>query len=224
VQVSSAIVIPDGEQLIGGWTLLSPTEPNKIRAKSFEEKVVLLSTKALYICSFNYHLEKVVQFRRIALSLVSHIRKGEYILSTQNASSRDGEQNYGFTLEYAQGGESMRMNVGAIRNESLKDISIDDADEDSNGSDDESDDRAFVAFKAVRYNVLGELDPDEVLSGKEQVECIVEEIQKAVISQPEATNKESLVTQGAIISLADAIKAENIITKVGQRLRRAIWL
>lgn len=151
-------------------------------------------------------------------------------MSTQNASSRDGEQNYGFTLEYAQGGESMRMNVGAIRNESLKDISIHDADadadadEDSDTSDDDSDETAFVAFKAVRYNVLGELSPDEVLSGKEQVERIVEEIRKAVSSQSEATNKEALVTQGAIISLADAIKAENIITKVGQRLRRAIWL
>jgi len=224
VQVSSAIVIPDGEHLIDGWTLLSPAEPNKLNTKSFEEKVVLLTAKALYICSFNYHLEKVVQFRRVALSLVTGIRKGEYILSTFTASSRDIEQNYGFLLEYDQGGESMRMNVGAIRNESLKDISIENAEEDTNASDDEGDYKAFIAFKAVRYNVLGELSPEEVLTGREQVDKIVDKIHEAVTSQSETAIKEPFVIQEPIISLTDAIKAENIIKKVGQRLRRAIWL
>jgi hypothetical protein len=205
--------------------LLSPSEANKLNTKSFEEKVVLLTAKALYICSFNYHLEKVVQFRRIALSLVTGIRKGEYILSTLDASSRDIEQNYGFLLEYEQGGESMRMNVGAMRNESLKDISIENAEDEANVSDDETDDTAFIAFKAVRYNVFGELSPEEVLTGREQVENIVAKIHQAAASQSESASiKEPFITQGPIMSLADAIKAENIITKVGQRLKKAIWL
>ncbi|KAG2183821.1 hypothetical protein INT44_008832 [Umbelopsis vinacea] len=222
VQVSSAIVIPDGEHMMDGWTLLSPSEPNKLNTKSFEEKVVLLTEKAVYICSFNYHLEKVVQFRRIALSLITGIRQGEYILSTLNASSRDAEQNYGFVLDYEQGGESVRMNVGAIRNESLKDISIDHEEKTESSDDEDDDDKAFIAFKAVRYNVFGELSPDEVLTGREQVIRIVDKIHQAAKSQ--ATIKEPFVTQAPIISLMDALKAENIITKVGQRIKKAIWL
>lgn len=164
------------------------------------------------------------------MSLVTGIRKGEYILSTLDASSRDIEQNYGFLLEYEQGGESMRMNVGAMRNESLKDISIENAEDEANVSDDETDDKAFIAFKAVRYNVFGELSPEEVLTGREQVENIVAKIHQAAVSQSESASikepsiKEPFITQGPIMSLADAIKAENIITKVGQRLKRAIWL
>lgn len=211
--------------MMDGWTLLSPSESNKLNTKSFEEKVVLLTEKAVYICSFNYHLEKVVQFRRVALSLIIGIRQGEYILSTLNASSRDVEQNYGFVLDYEQGGESLRMNVGAIRNESLKDISIEHEDEEqSQLSDDEVDDKAFIAFKAVRYNVLGELSPDEVLTGREQVIRIVDKIYQAAKSQAPTAVKEPFVTQAPIISLADALKSENIITKVGQRIKKAIWL
>lgn len=46
------------------------------RGKSFEEKVVLLTHKALYVCTFHYTLEKVVQFRRIKLDMISMIEKG----------------------------------------------------------------------------------------------------------------------------------------------------
>lgn len=46
------------------------------RGKVFEEKVFLLTKKAIYICSFHYSLEKVVQFKRIGLQTITRIEKG----------------------------------------------------------------------------------------------------------------------------------------------------
>lgn len=171
------------------------------RAKKFEEKVVLLTTKALYVCSYNYKLEKVVQFRRIELHMLLGIQTGEYILSSTTPQSRDIEQNYGFLLYYDADHELTRMNTGSIRNQNLGDLNIgntnsqnsnnhpekssstssDSASEDNDSSDDsdkEEDERMFLAFKAVRYNVLGELS-DEQQSCRKQVQEIAYQISKA---------------------------------------------
>jgi hypothetical protein len=45
--------------------------------KSYEEKVVLLTQLALYVCSFHYGLEKVVEFVRISLDTIMEIQRGK---------------------------------------------------------------------------------------------------------------------------------------------------
>lgn len=148
------------------------------RAKKFEEKVVLLTVKALYVCSYNYNLEKVVQFKRIALETISSIQVGEYILSSLTPISRQPDQNYGFLIFYEADRELTRLNTGSIRNESLDDL---DAKSTNSSSEDEihEDSRSFLAFKAVRYNVLGELSDDSVLNCREQAEEIASKIAEA---------------------------------------------
>jgi hypothetical protein len=51
----------DGRGLKGGWTLLSPAADgvDVKDAQRFEEKVLLLTSKALYVCSYEYTLQKV---------------------------------------------------------------------------------------------------------------------------------------------------------------------
>ncbi|KAG1141195.1 hypothetical protein G6F37_008309 [Rhizopus arrhizus] len=160
IETSSQIVIADDETKISGWTLLSPTEPSKI--------------------SYNYSLEKVVQFRRLELGTIKSIQMGEYILSSLTMASRDEEQNYGFIIDYSTNGETTRWNTGSILNQVLDDLNLE------NGEDEglESTDHCLAIFKAVRYNVLGELD-GKVETCKKQVESIVKSIAIATGNTPD---------------------------------------
>ncbi|KAI9314462.1 inositol phosphatase-domain-containing protein [Dichotomocladium elegans] len=172
IAVSREIVIPDDETSIAGWTLLSPTEPQKT---------------AIYVCSFNYKLEKVVQFKRIELDTVSSIQTGEYILSSTTPLSRDPNQNYGFLLFYNADRESIRLNSGSIDNQGLNDFFLS-PDLPSSGpttagtheaAEADRPQQAFLAFKAVRYNILGEVPEYDEKTCREQVQDITDMIAEA---------------------------------------------
>lgn len=49
IATSVSRVLPEGERLLSGWTLFAPEELNTKVGMKFEEKVLLLSVKALYI-------------------------------------------------------------------------------------------------------------------------------------------------------------------------------
>ena len=193
--------------------------------RKFEEKVVLLTEKALYICSYNYDLEKVIQFKRLALKTIHSIQMGEYILSSLTPASRSEDQNYGMILRHSTDGELVRWNTGSIHNLSLVDINIDPK-EDEENEDEESQALAtleqddVVIFKAVRYNVLGELD-GEVETCKEQIKAIVREISRAT---GHSTEDLDFIIHKPIISLEQAQKTDGIFKKMGYRLKQAIWM
>ncbi|KAI8148334.1 SacI homology domain-containing protein [Fennellomyces sp. T-0311] len=235
IAVSSEIVIEDNETRMGGWTLLSPNEPQKRRAKKFEEKVVLLTEKALYICSYNYNLEKVVQFKRIPLDTITSIQVGEYILSSMTPISRDIDQNYGFLLFYDAQRELIRLNTGSIRNQSLGDLNIGSSAQlptgekassssSSNTNDDSSDEdddgKTFLAFKAVRYNRLGELPEEDIKSCREQVI----DITQLIASTCKRENDEQFLVQKPVISIEQAEDTDGIFKKMGLKIKRAIWV
>ncbi|RCH84503.1 hypothetical protein CU098_007509, partial [Rhizopus stolonifer] len=208
INISSEIVIADDETRMAGWTLLSPSDTSN--ARKFEEKVVLLTEKALYVCSYNYGLEKVIQFKRLALETILSIQMGEYILSSLTPASRSEDQNYGMILRHLTDGELVRWNTGSIHNQSLGDINIE--------KEPEEDD--YIVFKAVRYNVLGELD-GEVETCKQQIIEMVKEIAKATGHSPEDNE---FIIQKPIISLEQAQKTDGIFKKMGYRLKQAIWI
>ncbi|KAF9897323.1 hypothetical protein BX616_005801, partial [Lobosporangium transversale] len=91
------------------------------RGVFYEEKVVLLTEKALYICTYDYEMEKVLEFWRLALEKMVGIDKGAFFLS---ASERDPLENYGFAVVYRAnvGGETLRVNSGSVRNRMKMDI------------------------------------------------------------------------------------------------------
>jgi len=109
-------VLSDGERLLSGWTLLSPSELNLKMSNNIEEKVVLLSVAAFYIVSYDYSLEKVARYTRIPLNQITKIKKGAYILSPLEEGSRDPVQNYGFQISYKTSGESTRLTSYSLRN------------------------------------------------------------------------------------------------------------
>lgn len=160
---------------------------SKKSTKDFEEKVMLLTEKALYICSYNYSLEKVIQFKRLGLDTITSIQMGEYILSSLTPASRSEEQNYGIILSHLTEGELVRWNTGSIQNKSLGALNIHQEDgttiTEGLNSEDESpllnnSDISIITFKAVRYNILGELD-GKVKTCKQQIQDMVKAIKKA---------------------------------------------
>lgn len=46
-ETSTKLVLPEGEDRLAVWTLLSPVEQDVVRSSKYEEKVLLLSTKAI---------------------------------------------------------------------------------------------------------------------------------------------------------------------------------
>lgn len=93
----------------------------------YDEKVVLLTERALYICTYDYEMEKVLEFWRLALEKMTGIDKGAYFLTAQDKSpqGQDPLENYGFAVVYRAnaGGETLRVNSGSVRNRRLMGMS-----------------------------------------------------------------------------------------------------
>ncbi|KAI9057938.1 hypothetical protein FKP32DRAFT_1582863 [Trametes sanguinea] len=110
-------VLPEGERLLSGWTLFAPEELNTKVGDKFEEKVLLLSAKALYIISYDYTLEKVKMYTRVPLGDIEGITKGAYILSPLEEASRDPLQNAGFIVSWRNSqDQDTRVTSYSIRN------------------------------------------------------------------------------------------------------------
>ncbi|KAJ9070300.1 hypothetical protein DSO57_1009392 [Entomophthora muscae] len=89
VQVSADLVLNEGETLAGGWVMLSPVRLGKLYHSKLEEKVVLLTSKSLYLCSFHFELEKVLGFTCIPLDRITSLQIGTYLLTPSDL--RDAE-------------------------------------------------------------------------------------------------------------------------------------
>lgn len=109
-------VVSDDERQLGGWTLVSPVQSNVRLSNKFEDKVVLLTEKALYTVSYEYKLDKVQMFTRIPLGDIVNITKGVYIISPLEEASRNPESNYGFTVTYLPNRLVTRVTTYSLRN------------------------------------------------------------------------------------------------------------
>jgi len=119
IDTSSRIAIADqSEELVGGWTLLCPREPNTLRTFPFEEIVLLLTNAAIYMVRFDWNMEKVAGFERIDIRSVVGIRKGVYVTSTLAAAQTDEERNVGFVIRYRPG----EKNVARVNTRSLSTV------------------------------------------------------------------------------------------------------
>lgn len=69
-------VVPQSEDLIGGWTLCSPLQANTVQALKLEEKVALLTAKALYVCSYDFGSEKLNEFTKVLVGDIVGLQEG----------------------------------------------------------------------------------------------------------------------------------------------------
>lgn len=98
------IADPD-EDLVGGWVMLTPMQPNTVKpaGQPMVEVVLLLTDAALYLCRFDWHVDKVQSFERVDLAHVVSIRFGTYITSTLSPAHTDELTNVGLVVEYQPG-------------------------------------------------------------------------------------------------------------------------
>ncbi|KAK3377819.1 SacI homology domain-containing protein [Podospora didyma] len=115
------VVEDEAEEFIGGWTFLTPRTPNTVRSASFEEVVLLLTDVALYLCRFDWNLDKVSSFERVDLAHVQKIKFGTYITSTISPAHVDEIRNVGLLIEYKPGStDIVRVNTRSISSMSGK--------------------------------------------------------------------------------------------------------
>lgn len=97
------VIADEAEEFISGWTLLTPHVPDTMRSASMEEAVLLLTDVALYLCRFDWNLDKVSSFERVDLAHVQKIKFGTYITSTISPAHVDDMRNVGLVIEYKPG-------------------------------------------------------------------------------------------------------------------------
>lgn len=119
IETSQKIAIenPQQEDFIGGWTILTPHEPNTIKSLPFEEVVILLTDAALYLCRFDWKLDKVSSFERVDLDHVLNIKVGTYITNTISPTQADENKNFGLVVTYQPGSRDIvRTNTRSLSN------------------------------------------------------------------------------------------------------------
>ena len=246
IDTSAKIVIADqGEDMIGGWTLLSPREPNTVRTFPLEEVVLLVTDAALYAVRFDWNMEKVSSFERVDLRSITGIVCGTYITSTLAAKQTDEQRNVGFVVKYRPGKED----VARVNTRSLNTVADDygnPADEANpnldEGADEQlqnesakskesqsktSDDLKLLAFKALpSTSSLASSSPSQhTPSERELVKNICEEIQKAASGGAGAGKGEGKgsIEDAEIISLAEARKSTGLLEQWGHSLKKFVW-
>ncbi|KAK9894710.1 hypothetical protein P389DRAFT_100391 [Cystobasidium minutum MCA 4210] len=219
IDSAASAVLADGEKKLYGWSLISPATCGQIRDQSFEEKILILTVKALYACSYEYTLQKVRDFTRIPLGQVVGIQQGEYILSALDPAARNLDENYGFCIRYLPEGVVERSRSYSIRNtvNGGPESKADDAVQDS---------VMLMAFKAVRKDLIRDLEHNAsptTVTSRVQVLDIVDHIRQACedigATSPE---DESFVEDKPIISLSEAKAQVSFLDKLNYEVKKPI--
>ncbi|KAJ5167314.1 uncharacterized protein N7482_006095 [Penicillium canariense] len=238
IDTSCKIVISSpSEEFLGGWTMLTPRQPNTLRTLPFEESVLLLTDAAVYSCRFDWETDKVLSFERIDLRSVSRIHYGTYITSILTDSQSDEHSNVGLVIVYRDGDDNaLRVNTRSLQS-SVRPAALETSST-SNGEWDlvswlRGTKRAttrFLAFKslpvsnAVASPRLGPAAGAGIVRELDRVRSICLDIERALLAG-DGQNAEaaSVVEQSDIISLADAKKRTGILEHLVYDIKKMVW-
>ncbi|EGE09202.1 SacI domain-containing protein [Trichophyton equinum CBS 127.97] len=237
IETSCQIVISDeNEEFIGGWTMLSPRQPNTLRTLPFEQTVLLLTNVAVYSCRFDCNTEKVTSFERIDLTSITGIKYGTYISSTLTDAQRDEKRNMGLAIAYRPStSNSLRVNTTSLH--SLFAEKPDPAQENQDiidwdlstlfkGSDRSS--THFLAFKLPNTSsAVARAPKTPEVSEADAVRAICEEIERMVNRATQSpsihTERPSIVEQTQIISLENARRQTGYFEHLFFDIKKLVW-
>ncbi|OAP65016.1 hypothetical protein AYL99_00988 [Fonsecaea erecta] len=221
------------EDLIHGWTMLTPAHENTLRTMPFEEAVVLLTDAALYCCRFDWTTEKLASFEKVDLRSVSKIRYGTYITSTFSERQMKEELNAGVVVIYQPGkGNTIRTNTRSLQN-----YVAPKTDESENRIDGGTGILSWLSPASATSRKLAmkvipaaTTDSDGVAGPQAEpplaiAENIAGEIRRALTGSNEygAQQGNDLVEQSAIISLEEAKKRTGYFEQLGHSLKKMVW-
>ncbi|KAL8693432.1 MAG: hypothetical protein Q9218_001742 [Villophora microphyllina] len=247
IDVSSKIVVSEqSEDLIGGWTILSPQEPNTVRTFPFEEVVLLLTDAAVYAVRFDWNLEKVSSFERVDLRSITGIMKGTYITSTLTSTQTDEERNVGLVIKYRPGKEDVeRVNTRSLS----ASVGNDDKDPPTSAIThlfdpseslrflSRSSDKAplkLLAFKATPSkssltSPTAQSHSESTLNERDLINSICDDIRRAAFGADDGGGGSDtgfsggFVEEREIIGLKEARKSTGYLEQWGHELKKLVW-
>ena len=232
------VVADESEEFIGGWTFLTPTVPDTVRSATFEEVVLLLTDTALYLCRFDWNLDKISSFERVDLTHIQKIKFGTYITSTISTAQTDDMRNVGLVVEYKPGSTDVtRVNTRSLSSMSGTTQATGIAGFFARNAPAAVTPSRRTALKALHSqtsvaNPMAASQRDEPgaitkMTEIQQVVVIAAEIERlALQSQPrQAGGKEEagLIEKGDIISLAEAKKNTTLLEQLGHSIKKLVW-
>ena len=227
VNTSTKIVIEDStDDFVGGWTMLSPHEPNTVKTLPLEEVVLLLTDSALYKVCYDWNNEKVASFEKLNLQNITGIMKGTYVTSTLASGQTDEQRNVGFVVKYHPGKEDIaRVNTRTMSNV-LDDLEGTEEENKKAAASlltkhDVSSNLRILAFKALPARSALAAEEQEVhnVSEKELINNICDEIKRYA---GQGSGKDFIENKD-IISLYEARKNTGLVEQWGHSLKRFVW-
>lgn len=234
---SKIVVDSETEELLGGWTMLSPRQPNTLRTLPFEETVLLLTDSAVYNCRFDWNTDKVLSFERVNLRSIRQIHHGTYITSVLTEAQTDENKNVGLVIVYEDGKTNqLRVNTRSLRSEF--DPTVQDASGTSSRNDwdfyswlrgSQKSTTRIMAFKAIPVSnsvtAAAAVPPSPGrISEAASVKAICQEIERAVMAgdgwHPE---RMSIIEEKDIISLAEARRRTGYLEQLVYDIKKLVW-
>lgn len=229
------VVSDDTEEFIGGWTFLSPAVTDSLTASPFQEVVFLLTDAALYLCRFDWNLDKVSSFDRVDLSHVVGIKYGTYITSTISPTQMDETKNIGLLITYKPGSEDIRR----VNTRSLSSVKGGQASSDGPlpnrltgllaRKPQPTPETKKIALKApYTKSSIADASSGSKMSEDQLVTSVCHEIERlAVLNQPVSgtaqAKRESMVEEGDIVSVTEAKRNVGIFETLGYNIKRLVW-
>ena len=231
IDTSCRIVISDNtEEFLGGWTMLSPRQPNTLRTLPFEESVLLLTDAAVYSCRFDWNTDKVLSFERIDLRSITHISYGTYITSILTEPQMDSKSNVGLVISYRDGGtNALRVNTRSLHSQ-VNPAALDSSNKEwgiySWFNSSKRENTRFIAFKALPLSnsVTQTRSSPRAMSELDLVRAISEDVERAMVSgEGRHAESSSIVDKADIISLTEAKRRTGYLEYLVYDIKKLVW-
>jgi hypothetical protein len=231
------VVADANEEIHGGWVLISPNMADVVKSWPMEEVVLLLTDAALYLCRFDWDLDKVSSFERVHLANVTHLKFGTYITSTVAPAHMDEMKNVGFVVSYQPGKSNVkRTNTRTLSTKGYiapKSVSQEDAKSQSGFASFFSPKAKPHATRKLAFKAPYMDSSTSVLSAGviqqtelQQVVTICAEIERLALEaqlRKDGEGEKSLMEKGEIISLQEAKKNTGLLEQLGHSIKRLVW-
>lgn len=220
IDTSCRIVISEqSEEFLGGWTMLTPRQPDTLRTLPLEESVLLLTDAAVYNCRFDWNTDKVLSFERIDLRSITRITHGTYITSSLTDAQIDAKANVGLVITYRDNdSDGTTQNAHRVNTRSLlSNVAIP-----ANAKRDKS---RFLAFKALPLSnsSMHIQDTDSPPMGEADiVRGICADVERAMLAGAVGTGP-SVVEEADIISPDEARRRTGYLEHLVYDIKKLVW-
>lgn len=230
------VVADEKEEFIGGWTMLTPHTSDSLTAQPFEEAVLLLTDVAMYLCRFDWNLDKVSSFERVELGSVKKVTFGAYVTSTTAPWQLDETKNQGILVLYKPSTKDIiRVNTRSLS------ASVGKADDKGKAPDAPGPvglagilsrrpappAERKIALKALySQSSLAESSGGNGLTEVQQVVSISAQLERLIALNTPITagsERKSILESGDIISAAEAKRNAGLLEQLGYSIRKLVW-